>query len=341
MNRFRGAVDWALMVALVFGAGAIAQAQDEDASGGGPVIQIGKGDVGDPDPLSRPGPTDGAIVDSPEAPKYWIGLVGGPIGPDHPLRAHVDIPENQGLLVASIVPDGPAAKAGLKVHDILLRANDTDLREMQDLVELVLSEGEKQGQITVEVLRRGQRETVYITPEERPADAPQPGSFGRAFGPGFGVPGGVEIPQDLLREFGDMPFEFRQFGPGVIVGGGEAAANLPNGVSVSIVKEDDQPARITVKRGGETWEVVGDNPESLNQLPEDLRPFVEQMLHGGLRHGMNLRGPGRAVLPELGDGRLRERLERMEQRMQELQERLLGEPNSPADEPQNEAAETK
>jgi hypothetical protein len=110
---------------------------------------------------------------------------------------------------------------------------------------------------------------------------------------------------------------------------------------VSIVKEDDQPARITVKRGGETWEVVGDNPESLNQLPEDLRPFVEQMLHGGLRHGMNLRGPGRAVLPELGDGRLRERLERMEQRMQELQERLLGEPNSPADEPQNEAAETK
>ena len=48
MNRFHGAVEWVLMVALVFGAGAMAQAQDEDASGG-PVIQIGKGDVEDPE----------------------------------------------------------------------------------------------------------------------------------------------------------------------------------------------------------------------------------------------------------------------------------------------------
>jgi membrane-associated protease RseP (regulator of RpoE activity) len=346
MNRFRGVVETALSVALVFGAGALAQAQDEEADGG-PVIQIGKGDVEEPELSSAPGPTDGAIVDQPAAPKYWIGLVGGPIGPEHPLRAHVEIPENQGLLVVNVVPDSPAGKAGLKVNDILLRANDTDLREMQDLVELVLTEGEKQGQIAVEVLRRGQRESVYITPEERPADMPQPqpqGSFGRAFGPGFGIPGGAEIPQELLREFGNMPFEFRNFGPGVIVGGGEGAANLPNGVSISIVKEDGQPPRITVKRGGETWEIVGDDPESFQQLPEDLRPFVEQMLRGG-PHRMQLPRPGQAVLPEFGDGRLRERLERMEKRMQELQERLMGPEsapaNAPADESQDGGAETK
>jgi hypothetical protein len=116
---------------------------------------------------------------------------------------------------------------------------------------------------------------------------------------------------------------------------------MPSGVSVSISKQEGQPTRITVKRGEETWEVVGDDPESLNQLPADLRPFVEQMLHGRSLHGMNLRRPGQAVLPELGDGRLRERLERMEQRMQELQERLLGPESAPANEPQPEAAETK
>jgi membrane-associated protease RseP (regulator of RpoE activity) len=327
MNRFHGAVESALMIALVFGMGALAHAQNEDTDRGGPVIQIGKGDVEQPQIPSKPAPTDGAIIDEPAAPKYWIGLLAGPIGAEHPLRAHVEIPEAQGLLVASVVPDSPAAKAGLKANDILLRANDTDLREMQDLVELVGSEGEKKGQIAIEVLRRGQRETVYVTPEERPADAPRPQvGFG---GGGFGLPGGVD-PQEMLRDF-DLPFEFRQFGPGVIVGGG-GLANMPSGVSISIVREGDQPPRVTVKRGKERWEVVGDDPESLKQLPDDLRPMVEQMLRGGSAIGF--RGPGQPPLPEFGDGRLRERLERMERRVQELQERLLAPEGRRADEPQ-------
>jgi hypothetical protein len=71
---------------------------------------------------------------------------------------------------------------------------------------------------------------------------------------------------------GGPGFDFRHFGPGVIVGGqGFGVAQMPNGVSISIQKENDQPAHITVKRGNETWEVVGDDPESLQQLPDDLR----------------------------------------------------------------------
>jgi membrane-associated protease RseP (regulator of RpoE activity) len=330
------------MASLVFTAGAVAGAQEGEGASGGPVIQIGKDDGQNTTPKLPPpdeGANDQNEFDGPQqpAPKYWIGLLGGPIGPDHPLRAHVEIPEGQGLLVANVVPDGPAAKAGVKNNDILLRANDVELHEMADLVDLVATEGEKKGQIAVEVLRRGQRETVYITPEERPGDLPghPGGAFGRAFEPGFGVPGGPDVAQDLLREFGNMPFEFRQFGPGVIVGGG-GAANLPNGVSVSITKQNDEPARITVKRGGESWEIVGDDPQSLNQLPEDLRPFVEQMLHGGPR--MHVR---RGDMPELGEGRLRERLDRMERRMQELQERFMRPEDADAPAPQEQDTETK
>ena len=109
-----------------------------------------------------------------ELPKYWIGLLGGSISEDDPLRAQLDLPENQGLRVESVVPDSPAAKAGLKRHDIMLKANDQDLHEMSDLVELVVTEGAKKGQITLEVLRHNKRETVNLTPEERPANAPVP-----------------------------------------------------------------------------------------------------------------------------------------------------------------------
>src|SRR5262245_21965777 len=191
---FRGAVTSALMAALVMGAGAAARASDEDTNSG-KVVTIGRAD----NDRSTP-----EVPQQPAAPKYWIGLLGGQITADNPLRAHLDLPENQGLIVVNVVPDSPAAKAGIKQHDILLRANDKDLHEMSDLVDLVLSEGPKKGQITLEVTRHNKRETIYLTPEERPANAQLPQPMAGNFGGNFGGNNGGEfgIPQEFLQQFG-------------------------------------------------------------------------------------------------------------------------------------------
>jgi hypothetical protein len=192
---------------------------------------------------------------------------------------------------------------------------------MSDLTDIVLAEGAKKGQLALEVLRKGQRETIYVTPEDRPADMPRPqvGNDG-AFG-GFGPLGEHGIPQELLQRFrGRFPMEFRNFGPGVIIGGG-GIGNIPDGVSVSIAKEGDKPAHITVKRGEETWEVSGDDPESLKKLPEDLRPFVEQMLHGASPMDLHSHEFEPGVMPELGNGRLLDRMDRLEKLMQQFMER--------------------
>lgn len=335
----RGGAEWALMGALVFGTGAIAQAGDDEPQN--PVIQIGKSDAQDQQNLP-PVVAGEALVDSPDQsrlPKYWIGLAGGTIPAEHVLRAHVDLPENQGLLVANVVPESPAAKAGLKQHDILLRANDIELHEMHDLIDLVLAEGAKKGQIALEVFRKGERETVSLTPEERPADAGrvQLGDNG-GFGEGFGIVGPEGLPKEMLQQFqGRVPFEFRNFGPGDIVGngGGQGVGNIPNGVSVNIAKEAGKPTHVTVTRGDETWEVVSDDPESLKQLPEDLQPFVEQMLQGESPMDIHMGRMGQHPMPELGDGRLQERMERMEKRMQEMLERMenrTGEQQAPKEE---------
>src|SRR5450432_1577946 len=130
-SYLRGATEWALMVGLVFGTGAIAQAQ-EDNKPDGNVVQIGHSDKADAPRVPLSGDEDDQARPAP--PKFWIGLLGGPIPADNPLRAHVDLPENQGLLVANIVPKGPAAKAGLKQYDILLKGNGKDLHEMKDLI---------------------------------------------------------------------------------------------------------------------------------------------------------------------------------------------------------------
>ena len=347
-SNLRGATEWALMVGLVFGAGAIAQAQ-EDAKSSGDVVKIGRPDNVRPN-LPPPGDEDDQSRSAP--PKFWIGLLGGAIPADNPLRAHVDLPENHGLLVAKIVEKSPAAKAGLKQYDILLKGNGKDLREMKDLIDLVMSEGAKKGQITLDVLRRNKHETVNLKPEDRPADAEmQPSEDG---GGGFGpiMPGDPFGPHSgMPRPSGPMQFNFRNFGPGVIVGG-NPFAGLPKGVSINIQKQNDQPAHITVQRGDDKWEIIGDDPEALKKLPDDLRPIVERMLHGGGGMGGAMGGGGNFRMPNfpsqapgMGPGldgnRLREQLERMEKRLDEMQRRMHGPDKQPAEKPNVEQEETK
>jgi hypothetical protein len=314
------------MSALTLGPGALARADAVEEESHGPVVQIGQADEG----TTTPGLKQHAeqFEAQPAAPQYWIGLGIGEISPDHVLRSFVDIPEGQGLLVATVAPNSPAAKAGVKKHDILLRANDADLHDAHNLTDLVAAEGAKKGKIALEVLRKSGRETVYVTPEDRPVEAQRPQLGDDSFGGEFGGMG-QNFPRELLEQFrGRGPIEFRNFGPGVIVGEGQGIANVPNGVSVNVQKEGDKPAHITVKRGDETWEVTGDDEESLKKLPEDLRPFVEQMLHGNSNTQL-FDGGRQGATPEFGDGHLRERLERMEQQMEKMMKSLEG--NHPSD----------
>ncbi|MEX2317537.1 MAG: PDZ domain-containing protein [Pirellulales bacterium] len=325
-QKLKSLTAWSLTIALALAAGAITLAQDQQSKGR--IVRIGPEDQGQNTPALPAPDSDAMRPQQPAVSPYWIGVTSGPVRPE--LRAHIDLPEDQGLLVREIVPNSPAAKSGLKLYDILLRANDSPLSELRDLVELVRTEGQKQGQITLEVFRKGQRQSVTVKPEERPAQIAQmPGDFGQ--GDVFqGQPGQIPLLGQMpeLRRFFEgfggegAPLEFRQFGPGVIVGGNDAGvANMPNGVSISIQKQNDQPARATVKRGNETWEVVEGNRESLQQLPEDLRPFVERMLSGGNGIDFNIeRGMPPMNMPGFDEPALRKRLEAMERQIQKLLE---------------------
>jgi hypothetical protein len=153
------------------------------------------------------------------------------------------------------------------------------------------------------------------------------------------------------------PFNFRNMGPGVILGG-DPFSGLPNGVSINIQKENDKPTHITVERGNDKWEITGDDPEALKKLPEELRPSVERMLHGGMGGAMGGfghfqmpnfgpqgpgAGPGAApgFGPGMDAGQLREQMERMERRLDEMQRRMLGPQNRPADKPNGDEDQSK
>jgi membrane-associated protease RseP (regulator of RpoE activity) len=99
----------------------------------------------------------------PEPPALWIGVTVAPIEPA--LRAHLDLPQKQGLLAVEVVKDGPAARADVRAHDILLSLDGEALRDQAKLIELVQAKGGKA--LSLELVREGKKRTVEITPQRR------------------------------------------------------------------------------------------------------------------------------------------------------------------------------
>ncbi len=99
----------------------------------------------------------------PEPPAFWIGVSVSPLEPA--LRSQLKLPQNRGLLATDVVKDSPAAKADVKVHDILLSLDGKLLDSQEKLVELVQSNGEKS--VPLELIREGKTQTILVTPQRR------------------------------------------------------------------------------------------------------------------------------------------------------------------------------
>lgn len=251
------------------------------------------------------------------ASNYWVGMVVRPVDPA--LRTHLQLPADQGLVVESVMPEGPAAQAGFQQHDLLLRAGDHPLSTPRDLVESVQqSQGE---QLKFEVLRAGEKQTIAVTPAERPADA-------------FAPPLGMQPPElDRFRQWAEQmgpqfdgqfpPRGFRNFGFGRFRGPeaeDQQPLAIPEGYQISIRRENDQPAMITVTRGNETWTVTEND---VDELPEDVRPVVQQMLQNQGRPFAGGSPFGDMSLFERRFDAMDRRMERLMEEMRALRERGL------------------
>src|SRR5712691_2856917 len=78
------------------------------------------------------------------------------------LRAQLDVPVGQGLLVASLRADSPTAQAGLKQNDILLFLADKPLATADDLTKQLKAAGETA--VPLKVLRAGKPITIQVRP---------------------------------------------------------------------------------------------------------------------------------------------------------------------------------
>jgi len=80
--------------------------------------------------------------------------------PGGALADQLDLPKDQGLVVDKVAPNMPAAKAGLKPHDILLELNGKKVpSKVADFLPM-LAKVEANKPVDAVVLRKGKRETI-------------------------------------------------------------------------------------------------------------------------------------------------------------------------------------
>src|SRR5207247_6448129 len=72
---------------------------------------------------------------------------------------HLALPRRFGLVVDYVVPDGPAAAAGVQQNDVIKMLNDQILTDPGQLAKLVRSYSEGTN-VTLTILRRGQEQKI-------------------------------------------------------------------------------------------------------------------------------------------------------------------------------------
>ncbi|HET8814162.1 MAG TPA: trypsin-like peptidase domain-containing protein [Solirubrobacterales bacterium] len=110
-----------------------------------------------------------------EVEHAYLGIQGGTITPE--LAQAVNLPVDHGVIVQSVVKDGPADEAGLEAGstsatidgeeirlggDIITEANGKRLESMDELIELI--QGSEPGdELKLKILRDGQEKTANVT----------------------------------------------------------------------------------------------------------------------------------------------------------------------------------
>lgn len=94
-----------------------------------------------------------------------LGLAGQTVPLDTRLRRFHDLPQAAGVLVAELVPGGPAERGGLQAGDLLVGFDGLPLTGVDDLHRVLT--GERAGiPARVVVLRRAERMELEVTPAE-------------------------------------------------------------------------------------------------------------------------------------------------------------------------------
>jgi serine protease Do len=98
----------------------------------------------------------------------YLGVAIQPLSTD--IAAGLGLPKDRGEIVATVEPNGPAAKAGIKQGDVIVRINNSDVT-YDNTLSYVVANTPIGSTVPIELIRDGQRKTINATIAQRPAES--------------------------------------------------------------------------------------------------------------------------------------------------------------------------
>ncbi len=105
------------------------------------------------------------IVKDGQVTRGWLGVEPTEITPE--MAETFGLKQTEGVIITGVLQDGPAAKAGIKPGDVLLRVAGKDIHNVGELLTHIASLPPGQ-QVKVDLARRNTAMTLDVTPAQRP-----------------------------------------------------------------------------------------------------------------------------------------------------------------------------
>ncbi len=262
----------------------------------GVVLALGAGFALAQQQPEPPGPQDRPPFPAPgpegSRPGYFLGVQCEP-APDY-VKKHV-LNTDHGLVVRMVIPDSPAAKAGIEQGAVLLQADETPLTTPEVLRRII--QASKGKPVKLLVWQRGKKKTLTVTPKQMDLFSQRP----------------QELPWEGVFPAPPWPGMEMFFGP---------VGKIPDDVSIRIEKPAGKPAQVRVQRGKEVWVAP---LKQLNKLPREPRRWVRALLAGvsmpwPMPPAMDV--PEMPLPPRGPEEDFQRQLERLRQQLQQMQRRL-------------------
>jgi membrane-associated protease RseP (regulator of RpoE activity) len=121
------------------------------------------------------------------------------------LREHFGAPKEAGVLVARVLPDGPAAKAGVKVGDVITGVDGQAIGDDTDLRRKIRDKKDKEV-ASLEILRNRARQTLKAEIQQKETSELDLASLGKLHGKAFKL----EVDPDRINRLVDRAMRDRR-----------------------------------------------------------------------------------------------------------------------------------
>ncbi len=247
--------------------------------------------------------------------RAFLGVVSSDV--PEMLAQHLAIEANAGVVVRALVPDGPAAKAGLEMYDVITKVGGKAVGSPEDISNEIASH-QPGDTVSLDLIHKGKPATREITLGTRPDAVAAAGPRGLGDLDLGGLPkelaerlrkalegniGGMDMDNDddpLEPNMNQALLDLQQRMQGAIGGAAGNAAGEIKIQSNATVKVADGDGSVEVqtkgkskevticdKDGNVTWRGPWDTPQDKAAAPDEVRERVE-----ALKIDSTFNGPG-------------------------------------------------